>query len=474
LKNAVNVALSFQYQRGGLGEFPEFQDSLTVQFWSPLDSTWKQVWKVRGTGAESSFSFAVIPVNDPGYLENGFRFRFAAFGARNGAFDVWNIDYIELDSNRTLNDTVVQEPAFVKNHPFLTGNFNELPWFHFNSAMIKDTIMPVYRRNGIPPVGGWALNLGKYIIQKDGVTIKDRLTVPVITNLNHNVDISFPVPVQPINLGAINDEFTLFMKTWFDGTAEGLRSNDTIERSIDFKNYYAIDDGSAERAYGILNQTNARVAFQFQPVTPDTLRGLYINFAQAGVNATLNRFRIAIWRNNNGEPGTPIYISDSLYKPIYGYYYNDFMPFDLDTGIYIPGSVFIGFIQQNADALHVGLDMNSTRMEKFYGNGFNWFTSLAPGNLMIRPYFKYTPKSFGFNELPESSNVVVYPNPAQDFIFIQCDYGENLKWDFLNAMGQIIQSGTSSIINTEGLPRGLYIVNVFLNEQNHSHKIILN
>jgi hypothetical protein len=35
-----NLMLSFLYQRGGNGETPEIEDSLVVEFWSPIDSTW--------------------------------------------------------------------------------------------------------------------------------------------------------------------------------------------------------------------------------------------------------------------------------------------------------------------------------------------------------------------------------------------------------------------------------------------------
>lgn len=472
--NTNNVALSFMYQRGGLGEFPEQQDSLTVQFWSPQDSAWEQVWGAKGQAFDTTFRFATVPVIDPKHKQPGFRFRFASYGALNGAFDVWNIDYVELDSNRTPNDTLVQEPAFVRNHPFLTNNFNSIPWFHFNDNFIKDSLTIVYRRNGMPPPGGWPLNLGKYFILKDGVQIKDRLTVPVITNLVHNVDVNFKIPLKPLSFSPISGEFTIFMRTWFDGTAEGLRNNDTIEITIPFKNYYALDDGSAERAYGILNQTNARVAMQFQPLVPDSLKGLYINFAHAGVDATLNSFRIAIWRNNSGEPGLPLFISDSVYKPSYGFYHNDLIPFDLDTSIYIPGSVFIGLIQTKTDAIYIGMDANSTRTDKFYGDGFNWYQSLAKGNLLIRPYFKYTPTDISVDENATYQKAVVFPNPAKDIIYIKTEHADQTSWVLTNQMGQIIARGNGQELDVKNLSRGLYVLSVREKNQVSTHKIILN
>jgi len=469
----VNLFLSFYYQAGGLGELPEIEDSLTVQFWSPQDSIWEQVWAVKGNSVSTPFQAAIVPVNQPKFLMDGFRFRFAAYGARNGSFDIWNLDYVQLDINRNASDTIIKEPAFVRQHPSITKNFTHIPWFRYADISIKDSLTFTYRRNGPPPPGGWALNLGKFSLTKDGALVKDRLTVPVVTNLLHNVDVDFKVPLQPVTTSAPVDEFNLKMRTWFDGTAEGLRRNDTVEIIIPFKNYYAYDDGTAERGYGILNQTSARLAFQFNPVMPDTLRGLFINFAQAGTDATLNRFRIAIWQDNNGEPGLPIYISDSTYKPVYPYYHNGFMPFDLDTGVFIPGSVFIGFVQTKVDAIHVGFDLNTTNAtKKYYGGGFVWYESLVPGTLMIRPYFSYTPRDFGLIEM-DKNIPIVYPNPAQNIIRIDHAFADEINWILLNSLGQTLKKGNDDEIDVAILPRGLYILQTECNGQFSNHKIIL-
>ncbi len=469
----VNLMLSFLYQRGGLGEVPETEDSLVVEFWSPQDTTWQQVWSTVGTGTLSNFRVAAIPVDDAKYLVDGFRFRLGAYGARNGVFDVWNVDYIQLDANRNPGDTIISEPAFVRQHPFLTEDFTHIPWFHYSDALLQNNLTFTYRRNGPPPPGGWALNLGKYVFNKDGNQLKAQLTVPVITNLTHNVDIDFNVPLQPISSGIPTGEFTFFMRTWFDGTAEGLRANDTLERSIPFKNYYAFDDGTAERAYGILNQNNARVAIEFQPLAPDTLRGLMINFAHAGTDAEQNSFRIAVWSFDNGQPGSPIYVSDSVYKPQYGYYHNDFMPFELDTPVYIPGAVYIGYIQSSANAIHIGLDQNTLNATpKFYGNGFIWYQSLVPGTVMLRPYFKYTPVNLGEDEA-QRLNVNVYPNPATDALRIENASHDNVTWEIYNLTGQRVASGDTDFAQVAHLPRGIYIVHVKSNRALSMHKIVL-
>ncbi len=472
-----NLYLSFLYQTGGNGDTPEIDDSLVVEYWVPQDTVWEQVWSAQGTGTASKFNTAIIPVDSAKYLQDGFRFRIGAYGALNGTFDIWNIDYVELDNNRSPADTIIKEPAFVRNHPYITKNFSHIPWFHYSDNQVKDSLAFTYRRNGPPPQGGWALNLGKYYLLKDGSNVKDRLTVPVVTNLNHDVDVDFKVPLKPVITSAPTDEFELFMRTWFDGTAEGIRNNDTVEIKVPFKNYYAYDDGSAEKGYGILNQTNARLAFEFKPIAPDSLKGLFINFAHVGTDATLNTFRVAIWSNNNGEPGLLQYLSDSLYKPEYAYYHNGFMPFELEEAVFVSGNVFIGIVQTKADAIHFGFDVNTTSTtKKYYGSGFQWYESLIPGTLMIRPYFKYTPRDIGIDDKTNTRTSIVFPNPAQDFITIKTENIEdnNHSWILLNNLGQAVQRGISSSIYVQDLPRGIYFLTLETQESRTTHKIILN
>ena len=468
-----NLFLSFLYQRAGNGDVPEVTDSLAVQFWAPNDSAWNQVWAVEGTGAADNFKSVILPVNDPKFLVDGFRFRFISKGALNGVFDVWNIDYVELDINRNINDTLISEPAFVRQHPFILRTYTHIPWFHYNDQQTLNDITFTYRRNGVAPPGGWSLNLGKYIINKDGNFVKDRLTVPVITNNFQNVDLDFSVPLQPLTLSPATGEFTVNMRTWFDGTAEGLRSNDTVKVSIPFENYYAFDDGTAEQAYGILNQTNAHFAIQLQPIQPDSLRGLFINFAHGGTDATLNSFKIAVWSFNNGVPGPPIYVSDSIYTPVYGFYHDDFMPFELDKAVYLPGVVFVGFIQTNATAIHMGLDVNTPNATpKYYGNGFIWYQSLVPSTVMLRPYLRYTPLTFGAEE-NHLSEIKVYPNPAQTLLNIESNSVEDLSWTLLNTNGQIVAKGTDRLLDVAHLPRGLYIIQLEQGSAVSHQKIIL-
>ena len=92
LQGLSNVYLSFQLQEGGRGELPSNADSIVVEYWSPVTADWTQVWGQKGSGTSGPFSSVILPVQGANYLQKGFRFRFAAYGARAGAYDIWNVE----------------------------------------------------------------------------------------------------------------------------------------------------------------------------------------------------------------------------------------------------------------------------------------------------------------------------------------------------------------------------------------------
>ena len=453
------VLLSFLYQGGGLGEGPEPDDSIVVDFWSVPDSNWVRVWRDTGW-VEDNFRTAIIPVLQTRFLQNGFRFRIGSYGSLQGAFDNWHIDYVNLDDDRNVMDTTVLEPAFVKPHEDITDVFSRIPWFHYDQALVRDTLDYVYRRNGPPPPGGWSLNLGRYEVKENGSVISTRTSVPLVTTLNHNVDLPFQAP---LNLPALSpiDEFVIDMKTWFDGTAEGLRQNDTVRLHQEFKNYYAFDDGTAERAYGIKNVFGAITVIRFNPLQGDEFRGLYINFTPTEDDVTKNSFQIGIWEDNNGQPGIQLYLSDTVFKPDYGYVANDLLPYIIDSsGIQINGPVFVGVRQTRPEPLNIGLDLNHLdRTQIWYGDGGNWYQSLTTATLMMRPIMRYNPRDLDIPER-EIKAPVAFPNPGDGLIQLQ-NTPANTTYQVIDVYGRPILQGTlgqEGILDLRSMQRGMYLL----------------
>ena len=76
--------------------------------------------------------------------------------------------------------------------------------------------------------------------------------------------------------------------------------------------------------------------------------------------------------------------------------------------------------------------------------------------------------------------VVIAPNPAQDFIAIQTQMVENdLTVELINELGQIvktskiIQGSTLAIIETDTVYNGIYFVKISNGNQSKSYKVII-
>ena len=96
--SSSNIWFSFLYEAGGLSDSPEPTDSLTLQFYSPGDTTWYSVWRTGGTEIRG-FKNIIIPVTSPRWLKRGFRFRFVNYASLSknlsdpsmiGNCDIWN------------------------------------------------------------------------------------------------------------------------------------------------------------------------------------------------------------------------------------------------------------------------------------------------------------------------------------------------------------------------------------------------
>ena len=431
LQGLSNVYLSFQLQEGGRGELPSNNDSIVVEYWSPVTADWTQVWGQKGSGTSGPFSSVILPVQGVNYLQKGFRFRFAAYGARAGAYDIWNVDYVQLDKDRNPSDTIITEPAIARAHPLIIGSgaYTSWPWWVSNASSVANrpsTLEFIYRRNGAVPSGGWSLNLGQFRWEENGALVQQTTAVPVITNTQHNQDQTFTVSVPSTAMTSFSGPTTVSTKVWFDGSAAGFRSNDTVRGTLTLNNYLALDDGSAERAYAVQNVVGGRVAQKFKVGGlggSDTLKGMYFNFVDAG-EAYTSTFRMAVWApaDSGDGPGNILYMSDSLYRPFTGYYRGDMMPYELDSSVSLNAyaEVWLGYICTSSNPMYLGLDQQRTLpsgMPRYYGDGFNWYQSLEPGVVMMRPYFRYSPTDMAVEELAEDFKV--YPNPSSGSLSIE-------------------------------------------------------
>ncbi|MCD4731338.1 MAG: hypothetical protein K8R74_12100, partial [Bacteroidales bacterium] len=190
---------------------------------------------------------------------------------------------------------------------------------------------------------------------------------------------------------------------------------DTLSFVQKFSNYFAYDDGTAERSYGG-SATGTKMVVQFRITQLDTLRGVQIFFNRTQNNNNDRYFHIGVWNDNHGEPGQQIYKQENE-KPqfnglneFYTYAFPDSITVKLGVGIY-----YIGVIQTTNDNLNIGFDRNTnTRSKTLYTTDGNWQQSPFEGSLMIRPVMG---KSIVESEPPVKKApaiLTVYPNPTRN------------------------------------------------------------
>lgn len=108
----------------------------------------------------------------------------------------------------------------------------------------------------------------------------------------------------------------------------------------------------------------------------------------------------------------------------------------------------------------------------FYGNKVVTTVTSVPGGTTT-----LSASSFNLNNL----DIVIYPNPAQEFIAIQSEMvTEDLKVTLINELGQIVkvskilQGSTLSIIETDSIYNGIYFVTISNGKDIKTHKVIIN
>lgn len=463
-----SVYLSFFWQAGGNGDFPENSDSLAVYFYTPQAGTWSSVWRVTNIDSLTPFTQAMIPV-PTAYHKADFQFRFVSYGARAGAFDIWNIDYVRLDDSRTINDTLFNDVSFTQPHSSLIKNFDAMPWFHYVSSVInKDNENFFYRKNNNGAIFG--LFTGTYEISLNGSSLASDLQGQSVSPAS-NVESVYNSTFKPFFPGTQTGEFEILAYQSHYGSNEdpATETNDTIWRHQQFKNYYSYDDGSAEQAYLVDDNAGGFMISQFGIAQAEDLMGLYIYFLPSEYNIEQNKFTIVVYADNNGEPGNLIYESDTTYTPRFTSS-NFFLPYpikkDINKGVNVSGTIFVGIKQVKNTPLPIGFDMNSNlNKDKIrYGKPNDFYTSFIPGNLMIRPYFRYLPNDF---DLPETTagtiGVKVYPNPARQQISIEStEQNEKLQFVIYNLSGQAMQEGNVNgpVQLSNQITSGIYLLQV--------------
>jgi len=483
-KTKDDFYFSFYYQPQGLGDKPETGDSLIVEFYNPSSLKWKKVWpdldhiyKPTTKDSVPPFKQAIISVA-PEYKISGFQFRFRNYASidgsdvpgRHGNADQWNIDYVRLDTGRNANDTALKDIAFVKPLTSLLKTYQSMPWNQYKIAFThenKPTIDITYKNNGTD-----SLSIGRQfriteisdssdrVVKTDSAghkNIEPYSTVALKANLFRPFAPKYPGKLVRFDV-----------ESYLTETNDSRHQNDTIHYTQIFSNYYAYDDGSSEAGYGLIGEgaQNAMAAFSFNAYEPDTLTGISFYFNSTALDTTSTYpFTLAVWSDNNGQPGDYIYKNDHLVTPKKPELLNQFFNFKLDSGILVNGQFYVGFVQESDNFLNIGFDLNNNNQSSLFVN-FNgiWTTSTIAGTLMMRPVFRQTKEGpVSVKKIPNSQSFSIYPNPADNQIYINLGNHENslpLSLEIYNITGKLVLSTKlqKNTLDVSMLANGLYFL----------------
>lgn len=480
-----SIYLSFFYQPEGLGDSPEEQDSLILEFFNPTTELWDHQWSSPGAELTSFFKIYISIVNDQ-YLNDGFKFRFRNYATLSGNLDHWNIDMVWLDKNRSVTEMGFPDVGFQYPVNQLLAAYTSMPYSHYqlNAESYMINVAPAQLINNHPN----AVNLSnvKMLNYSEGSLVNETAYPGNIENFPGQ---SANVYYIPVNEGsdnyyfddAIDEPFVSFENKFVmtSGTFDLVEDNDTIEYTQRLENYYSYDDGSAEAGIG-LNIQGGRLLSKYQSVIGDSIIGFSMYFNPI-VNLPVYPFYMLVYEDESAMPGDLIHIDENYDFVTYTQEGHDiFGTYWLDSAVYVNGDFYIGIAQTSETSLNLGLDRNIDSHDKmFYNYGSGWIAMEESvfGSLMMRPIFTSDMDSIllGIEEKVELITRI-YPNPARDYIQIETEDEDLIHIEIYSMDGRLQVEDNffgNTKISTDGLSNGMYIVRMKASNGSMSTKKIM-
>lgn len=485
LKNRIpadSIYLSFFCQAGGFGDVPDENDYLYLLFSQPGTKPlqWDTVWfsnKIRPFDFKQFF----VAVDQEKWLKDSFQFRFVNRVSinlinndpgKNTNGDIWNLDYVYLNANRTYTDSAYQEDYAIIYPPFqsMLKGFESIPWSQYKLPTVYSKIradrisIPIrnYRDNSI--------NVESEIGFFD---VYENVEIELNTNSSE---------ADPDSLFYIQEAIPKLISDMKDSALFEIRLNiysDTFDNPVNnsvsyqqvLSNYFAYDDGTAEYGYGISGEgsSTSMFAMRFETFKEEALKSvkMFLNESLAPRESISKNFYLTIWNektlDNRKIPG------DTLYKKNIGQF-NDtigWKTYKIDTFLVLPKVYYIGWVQQSEYFGNVGFDINRNYSKNaFYnlqGTPEGWIQSAIDGTVMIRPVID--PKANVTNATVNKETISVYPNPAVDVLnFILPDefYGKNFRIQISSITGfyNMVKEQSQDYLNIQHLQPGVYILKI--------------
>ena len=472
---------------------PLTQGSIAVPcdsvFITVADTTWYHIWSVPGQLLDSFmlhnggqyFEQVMIPIRDLKYFRSDFYFRFYNYASIVGSSlpsnrsneDNWNIDFVYLNINRTVNDIDYPMLTFSGKRPSFFNRYQSIPYRQYrvnpNSAIRENLEINIANLDGIDH----EVNYYYKVQQIGGGQHYTRILDPVIIhpyrevgylNCPENVGESPACPYVG-ELFALNmwyDSVSYQISHYvFDSTSTPPLSDSMIYR-LGMYNYYAYDDGVPELGFGV-RPAGGKFAVRFDLADYDTIQGVQLLFNHTLNDANNKYFDIVIWKDENGKPGEEIYRLSGQ-RPHWQEQIYRFSYYEFDKTVALAGAFYVGIEQRSDDLINIGFDTSIDNIQyNFVNTNGSWQPSSKHGSLMIRPVVGSS-YYIGLQETNGSSALHLYPNPVQSTLHLEgnIEGGHVCIYDLTGR--KVYQSEYQAEIPVSQLNDGLYFLSITTGE----------
>ena len=496
------VYLSFYYQVKGRGEAPDNGDQLILSC-KTADNKWETIYVIENNDAIQSDIFyqVVLPITDDRFFHKAFQFRLQNFARLSGPYDTWNVDYIYLNTGRSVNDTSYPDRVVSSSLNSLFVDYYAMPIKHFMqnpSANLKKPSLDLYNlRSGNQQPFDYSTEakittkIGSQITSKkitldvaqDPGTILNglqflKLTLNKIPPLSAfdaaadsiGIKLKYGMSTKDNVLPGQNGDYDPAKYSPMD-----FRINDSIRTNYTLASYYAYDDGSAEYGAG-LNQAGSYLAFKFnlKSSQAETLTHVDIYFPEFG-NNTSQSLQLQV-RSDLTDAVSSILYQQNI--TVIRKTQNKFVRYVLNPSVVVNGVFYIGWKQLSSASIPIGLDKNTDNGDKIYYNtNGTWIQNVSvKGSIMVRAGFGKAAETgpvTGFESgLPYTP---IYPNPNSGVCYLPSN-AENVL--ALDITGRKIDTDLQQLSDKKSLLflspfSGLVIVRYSLNGKYYSEKIMV-
>ena len=479
-----SLYFSFYYQPGGFGDSPDRDDSLVLMF--GYNGQWKQMWSTGGEEFETFvdslapgeyFKKVMIPIVDSCFFVEDFYVLFFNYGSLPSTMypndrsnmDMWNIDFVRLDMNRSIEDDTYPQVGLTNFAPSFLKRYQVMPYRHFIDNPINEinNIFDMYLTNMDVNAheiryscevednnSGW-----HYSYSGDPFIIDQYSNYGVVRD-----SISMDNFIYPYNLPVDTTSFTIRHYVEIIDEHSGEVSGDSIVRRQEFTDYFAYDDGTPEMGYGVSGNGYNYFAVQFKVSQLDTLKGVRMLFNRTFNDANYNFFDIVVWKDNNGKPGQELYVLENQ-RPKWNdttlYQFSEYL---FDEIVKVNSVFYVGICQHYSKSINIGFDSSIDKHQyTFYEVGNGWKNSSFSGSLLLRPVMGKNPDITGNNNNGgDNKTIELYPVPTRDRVSIEGVEGSECKEIFIfDLAGRLVKKYSyTKELNVSDLESGMYMLRV--------------